>query len=218
MRKLENKRLDEMGKMLVKAGTIPSREIDAIVADPALFEEVRKRIPTTEQARPARRHFLRPVTVGFAVAVFAVVATFAIVSLRSGGSKEVVDSKPSQPLPVKEPARKSSQPDQIASSLPPEEPVAKVERTSARNAVVRTPRPKQPTPQQARFVDDFYAVSYAGDPHETERGGRIVRVDIPRSTLFAMGINVPLENESATVKADLLIGSDGVTRAIRVVE
>jgi hypothetical protein len=72
--------------------------------------------------------------------------------------------------------------------------------------------------EQARFVDDFYAVSYAGDPHETERGGRIVRVDIPRSTLFAMGINVPLENESATVKADLLVGSDGVTRGIRVVE
>jgi hypothetical protein len=33
-----------------------------------------------------------------------------------------------------------------------------------------------------------------------------------------MGMNVPLENESPTVKADILVGPDGVTRAIRLVE
>lgn len=76
-------------------------------------------------------------------------------------------------------------------------------------------------PASARLVDDeneFYALSYAGDPNETERGGRIVRVDIPRATLFAMGFDLPLENESETVRADLLVGSDGVTRAVRVVK
>ena len=39
-------------------------------------------------------------------------------------------------------------------------------------------------PVSARQVDDeneFYALSYAGDPNETERGGRIVRVDISRA-------------------------------------
>jgi hypothetical protein len=76
-------------------------------------------------------------------------------------------------------------------------------------------------PTSARHVDDqneFYALSYAGDPNETERGGRIVRVDISRATLFAMGFDLPLENESETVRADLLVGSDGVTRAVRVVK
>jgi hypothetical protein len=46
----------------------------------------------------------------------------------------------------------------------------------------------------------------------------VIRVDVPRSTLFAMGFPVSLENESPTVKADLLIGPDGATRAVRLVE
>ena len=72
--------------------------------------------------------------------------------------------------------------------------------------------------QQASHEGEFYALSFAGDPNEAERGGRIVRVDIPRSTLYAMGVDIPLENEAETVKADLLVGNDGVTRAIRVVK
>jgi len=35
--------------------------------------------------------------------------------------------------------------------------------------------------------------------------------------MFAMGINVPVENEVIKVKADLLIGSDGVMKAVRLV-
>jgi hypothetical protein len=65
---------------------------------------------------------------------------------------------------------------------------------------------------------EFMPVTYTGDNGESARGGRVIRVDISRATLFAMGINVPLENESPTVKADLLVGPDGVTRAIRLVE
>ena len=46
----------------------------------------------------------------------------------------------------------------------------------------------------------------------------MIRVDVPRSTLFVMGFPVSLENDSPTVKADLLIGPDGATRAVRLVE
>jgi len=37
-----------------------------------------------------------------------------------------------------------------------------------------------------------------------------------RASLFAMGINIPLENGAEVVKADLLVGPDGVTRAVRL--
>lgn len=222
MRKLENKRIDEIGKMLVKAGTMPSREIEKLVDTPGLFEGVQRRISLGETGQPTRRRsILRPVTAGFAGVALVVAIAFAFVSFRSAGVDNAALQQPQQPAPRSEPIRKSAEPDRIIpAGLPQTEPVPRLEKTASRTTPsVRTPRPKrEPTPQQIRFVDDFYAVSYAGDPHETERGGRIVRVDIPRSTLFAMGINVPLENESATVKADLLIGSDGVTRGIRVVE
>lgn len=59
---------------------------------------------------------------------------------------------------------------------------------------------------------------FDGDTLEAARGGHVVRVDMPRSSLFAMGVNVPLENETGSIKADLLVGPDGVTRGIRLVE
>ena len=66
-------------------------------------------------------------------------------------------------------------------------------------------------------ADDFYAIAYTPHADETA-GGRIVRVDLDRTSAFALGLDLPLENGAATVKADLLIGTDGVTRAIRVIK
>lgn len=218
MRKLENKKLDEIGKLLVKAGTTPNRDIERAIANPALFDAVQKRIATIEDRPSVRRsRLLVPGLASFAsIAVVAVVG-FALFRSATPVSKDSVSNPTHAPTGAE--ITKHSEPDSLPVLTPPVEPTQiRADRTSPRVPVVRAPRPKQPVVEQARFVDDFYAVSYAGDPHETERGGRIVRVDIPRSTLFAMGINVPLENESATVKADLLVGSDGVTRGIRVVE
>ena len=62
---------------------------------------------------------------------------------------------------------------------------------------------------------EFYPIAGDGD---AVAGGHIVRVEMPRSRLFALGVNVPLENDSETVKADLLVGPDGVTRAIRLLK
>ncbi len=63
---------------------------------------------------------------------------------------------------------------------------------------------------------EFYPITYTGDLNDTVRGGRVVRVEMSRASLFAMGINVPLENGAEVLKADLLIGPDGVTRAVRL--
>ena len=65
-------------------------------------------------------------------------------------------------------------------------------------------------------LDIGHFVSAGYDPDES--GGRIIRVDMQRSSLFALGVNVPLENGPDAIKADLLIGPDGMTRAIRVVQ
>jgi hypothetical protein len=218
MRKLENEKLDEIGKLLVKSGTTPNRDIERAIANPALFDAVQKRIATIEDRPSTRRsRLLVPSLASFASIALIAVVGFAFFKSGTLVSKELVSTPTVSP--TKGEITKHGEPDSLPALRPPVEPTQiTAERASHRVPVVRAPRPKQPVVEQARFVDDFYAVSYAGDPHETERGGRIVRVDIPRSTLFAMGINVPLENESATVKADLLVGSDGVTRGIRVVD
>ncbi|HSK29649.1 MAG TPA: hypothetical protein VLA17_06765 [Candidatus Limnocylindria bacterium] len=216
MRKLENKKLDEVGKALIKAGSVSTRDLEKIVANPALFDSIRTRIAFEGSAPVPRRSFLRP-----GVATFASVALMTAVALsfgifNSGPDEVVVDQH--TVVPPKPVLKPHQEPDTIAdiSARQTSEPTSAQGITNRTS--IRTSRPKQPVVQQARYSGEFYAVSYAGDPHETERGGRIVRVDIPRSTLFAMGVDIPLENERETVKADLLIGNDGVTRGIRVVE
>ncbi|PYS98820.1 MAG: hypothetical protein DMF63_14625 [Acidobacteria bacterium] len=219
MRRLDNEKLDEIGKAVIKAGSIRVQNIDQIVAKPDLFDGVRRRISTETRGKNRATGIMRP---GFAAAgtiLLIAIASFAFFSLRS---KPVQVAGKSDPQPVKT--------DEPGHFLRPDNLV--VDRPSVREtAPVRSERISMPRqaersamrarPISARQVDDqneFYALSYAGDPNETERGGRIVRVDISRASLFAMGFDLPLENESETVRADLLVGSDGVTRAVRVVK
>jgi hypothetical protein len=221
MRNVEKKKLDEIGKAVVKAGTIRVRDIDEIVANADLFDGVRERISLETRGERRAIGFMRP---GFTVAgtiLLIAMASFAFFSLRS---RPVQVSSVLTPQPVKsDEPRRSTGLDNFAVERPAERytPVSapRVERISMPRQTERsTMRARPISVSHVESQNEFYALSYAGDPNETERGGRIVRVDIPRATLFAMGFDLPLENESETVKADLLVGSDGVTRAVRVVK
>lgn len=46
--------------------------------------------------------------------------------------------------------------------------------------------------------------------------GTLVRLDLPVSVLPSLGVTPPATGH-ATVKADLVIGQDGLTRAVRLV-
>lgn len=223
MRKLEKKKLVEIGKLLVKADAPSPRDIESIIANPALFDAVRARVKLAapETARP-RSVFGRKAVASFASVLLVAVVSFAVVFLNTK-PVEVADVPMPQAQGNREVMKKSRLSDTVASpNLSQTQPSARGDRVLTRPELIdiKIRRPRQSAAQQIRHQaeGDFYALSYAGDPNETQRGGRIVRVDVPRSTLFAMGVDVPLENESDTVKTDLLIGNDGVTRAIRVVK
>ena len=216
MRKLDNKKLNEIGKRLVKANTLSTHDVDSIVANPALFDSVRMRIALENAGPKIQRSLISPRIAAFASLVLIGGLAFAFVALRSEQPGVVAVRPVPAPLKTTDVKQFRQSDTMVETELPPVDTRIRPERISNKPNV-RPARSRQPVAQQARYEGDFYALSYAGDPSETERGGRIVRVDIPRSTLFAMGVNIPLENEAETVKADLLVGNDGVTRAIRVV-
>jgi len=216
MRNVEKEKLDEIGRAVIKAGSMRVQNIDEIVANPDLFDGIRQRISSETRGSRAPG-ILRP---GFTVAgtvLLIAVASFAYFGLRS--RPQVIGRLAPQPVKADEPKRLANS--EVVAQRPDVHDIAPVrpERVTINRPADRSVT--RPRPIAARHVDDqneFYALSYAGDPNETERGGRIVRVDISRATLFAMGFDLPLENESETVRADLLVGSDGVTRAVRVVK
>ena len=45
----------------------------------------------------------------------------------------------------------------------------------------------------------------------------VVRMEVPRSAMLAVGLPVSLGRESELVEADVMLGSDGLARAVRFV-
>lgn len=73
----------------------------------------------------------------------------------------------------------------------------------------------------SEYATDFFPLSYSDDQKPVESGEvirvQMVRVRMPRPALIAFGLPVNIEHDDAPVKADLLVGEDGLARAIRFV-
>jgi len=48
-------------------------------------------------------------------------------------------------------------------------------------------------------------------------GGQVMRVELPRSALMSFGLPMDMERASERIKADVVVGNDGLARAIRFV-
>jgi hypothetical protein len=85
------------------------------------------------------------------------------------------------------------------------------------------PRPNKPFiidsvttyAKNSEYATDFFSLSY--DNQEPMERGEVIRVQMPRSALVAFGLPVNVERADTPVKADLLVGEDGMARAIRFV-
>lgn len=68
----------------------------------------------------------------------------------------------------------------------------------------------------SEYLTDFYPLSY-GDAQKPMESGEVIRVQMPRAALVRFGLPVNVERANVPVKADLLIGEDGLAHAIRFV-
>lgn len=221
-RDLNDRQLDRIAKMVVQSASVRENEIENIVGNPALFDKVRARVnagPSRPSAAFVVLGFIRRNAAAVSGVLLISIAAISFGLLRMKTPATV--SVPVAPVATEQKQQdfaRFSEPDQLIEPRP----VQGVDRSRPqRISADRIVTPRTSPRKASAAVDrggDFYAVSYAGDRNEMERGGRIIRVDMPRSALFAMGVNIPLENDAEVVKADLLVGNDGVTRAIRIVE
>jgi hypothetical protein len=65
-------------------------------------------------------------------------------------------------------------------------------------------------------VTDYIPLTYLADATAVE-SGMVLRVELPPSALMTMGLSAPVERNDSPVKADLIVGDDGVARAVRFV-
>lgn len=76
----------------------------------------------------------------------------------------------------------------------------------------------KPTPdlEVKEVATDFIPVMYT--PADFEPGGQVVRVELPRVAMARFGLPVNMDRADQRVKADVLVGPDGLARAIRFVQ
>jgi hypothetical protein len=196
-----------------------TNDIEKIVSNPNLFALVNARIaadgkPASLKA-PTGLFFRRNVIAftGIAVIVFAAIAAATLIRTEKAPS---ADNEAQIPDAVPDVARLEVFPPPFVGKLS----AGRASKIDFRvgNAVANKADGRSESRNRRPANVEFYAVGYTDDPPESSGGGRIIRVELHRSSLFALGVNLPLENDEETISADLLVGSDGVTRAVRIVK
>jgi hypothetical protein len=72
------------------------------------------------------------------------------------------------------------------------------------------------TAAEQEIMTDFMPLTY-GAALSPNEGGQLVRVELPRSALVSLGLPMNVDKLDERVKADVLLGHDGLARAIRFV-
>ncbi len=117
-------------------------------------------------------------------------------------------------------------------------PVAPPEATAARGplapaaeapAAVAAPpaasRARRPAPAvtaaraatRTEVATDFFPLRY-GRLLEPGESAQLVRIELPRTEMARFGLAPPYDTAAATVRADVLMGEDGIARAVRFVD
>jgi hypothetical protein len=136
--------------------------------------------------------------------------------------KTVADApKPSpstaEVLPTSSPVKLEKQiPERVVRRANPRRPVRSLNRDSVAQTVAPATRATAKD-SESEVATQFMPIGFAG-PINPQDGGQLVRVELPRTAMLSMGLPVNMDRYGERVKADVLLGADGLARAIRFVQ
>jgi|GEM_PF-1956343 len=224
--------IDNAAMLLLAAGRLTDEEIELAASAPHLMSSVWARIESEKAAVAS----VEKVPARFSLSAFQVRAAFAAVAavvflaasgvsvmLRSGDKQiDVSSAAPTSEtisLPAVEVRPAIGQSGDIETSPARSEKRSRLQQTFNRPQPRKTPTGKPSRPAApADEPLEFYALPTMVDAVEATRDARVVRVELPKATLVSLGANISLEGMNQLIKADLLVGPDGVPRAIRLAE
>jgi hypothetical protein len=242
-RNLQNEELDRLGRKLLDATRARTEEIEQIVGSPMLFDAVKSRIENQRRERNSKNVFAGWAifqiwygqTVAAAVLFLFIAGVIGLIGISKFDQQQPFEqalvpeiqpeikrfeiSRPPAPVLKDSPVIVKTSYSESASLKTEKQKVFTDKTLKAQKSLIRKPN-RQPRfqPKQNESLGEFYALTFAGNPGEAGQEMQIVRAELSRSSLFALGVNLPIENESPKIKTDLLVGADGVARAIRIVD
>ncbi len=107
-----------------------------------------------------------------------------------------------------------------AARTPPQKSTKKPLITKAR-ALPRLPRQGKSEPGENKLAQEtkseFFPLTYAANAKALQNG-MLMRVEVPKTTLIAMGIQVNERHANDLIKAEVMMGDDGVAYGIRLIQ
>ena len=205
---MNGQRFDE--EKLTSSLQLLAEEMASLNAPPEIEQNLRVAFRAQKVVRPVwRRHTAYWVAASIAAVLLIAVSVIAL--------RGRVDPQ-RQITAVEQP--------KIQEALPKESPVVVEETPKPQEVVAQKPRRRTPrrnaNNEVANHVNreiatDFMPLGYL-NAATLQDGGQIVRVELPRSALVNFGLPVNMDRYHERVKADVLLGVDGLAHAIRFVK
>jgi hypothetical protein len=207
---MNRQRFDE--ETLTSSLGLLAEEMESLNAPPEIEQKLRQAFRARKVVRPVWRRYS-----GYWMAAgIAAVLLIAISVIALRGRKETpnqVNAQRTEQPRVKEQPAIVEEP-KVDQPQPKRQQVAqKPHRHGAR----RVPNSEVANHVNREIATDFMPLGYL-NPATLQDGGRIVRVELPRSTLVNFGLPVNMDRYHEKVKADVLLGVDGLAHAIRFVK
>lgn len=190
----------------------------------AAFRQQRAALPSVVPARAETRSPRR----SWLYAAASVAAIALIVTLLALAASRARDSQ--QPAPQK---ASSPNPDELRPSAPKLQALPSTEmgavatkaperqrRSAARITTVSRPKPRGDDRNKLAPGDEIateFIPLMNREALAQMDGGQVMRVELPRSALMSFGLPMDMERATERIKADVLVGNDGLARAIRFV-
>ena len=209
---MNSQRFDE--ETLTSSLQLLAEEMESLNAPPEIEEKLRETFRTRKVVRPFRRRYTGYWVAAASIAAMLLIA-IGVIALRSRTDQpSQINAQQAAPPPIKEEPRPIVEPGPIVETPKPQEVVAQKPR---RRGTRRIPNNEVANHVNREIATDFMPLGYLNTA-TLQEGGQIIRVELPRSALMNFGLPVNMNRYHERVKADVLLGVDGMAHAIRFVK
>jgi hypothetical protein len=231
----KDQRVDRVQQEMLRAVKVTEEEIGAIASSPDLYGGLRVRIAAGRASLPGprmanddlrasergrdlgsslwARPSLRWTVAAAAVLILAALAVSLLLPSQSSLTAEITPALPQVVTPAPGGVQPEDKPRKerldIAQSNKRDTAPVSVRRASNRQHL--------PEHTDAEVATDFFPLTYTAESAAPE-SGHVVRVKISRTALIAVGLPMNVARAGELITADVVIGDDGLARAIRFIQ
>jgi hypothetical protein len=224
--KYSDEQIDKVLSHLMAETVVDEALIDEISTSPTTWWAVKRNIARENAVQPWPPSTFWKRIFSFGVPAFAALALVTGViwftadregpSLAANEARTTVPTVAADPPTVAEADDPKMRPEQREPVSEIRTASVKTERGPRATSPVKRPQPAQPSTLAAKdetVSTEFIALSHAGGPES----GQVVRVKVPSSMMVSLGVVPSVSKPSSLVDAEVVVGDDGQTHAIRFI-